>query len=109
MAQYRSLINLAILTWTWELLRDENHPRREDKDQRDRNQDRRNNANVSDVTSKDIYGLIVVSQRINCPRNHPGNNQLDSNSRRLATIVRVPVTLRVSVNVSTVNDKGYTD
>ena len=109
MAQYRSLINLGISTWTWELLRDENHPRREAKDQRDRNQDKRNNANVSDVTSKDIYGLIVVSQRVNYPRNHPGNNPLDSNNRRLATIVRVPVTSRVSVIVTAVNDKGYTD
>ena len=109
MAQYRSLINLGISTWTWELSRDGNHPRREAKDPRDRNQDRRNNANVSGATSKDIYGLIVVSQRTNYPRNHQGNSQLDSNNRKPATIVRELVILRVSANVNAVNDKGYTE
>ena len=108
MAQYRSLINLGILTWTWELLRDGNHPRREDKDPRDRNQDRRNNANVSGVTSKDIHGLNVGSQRTNYQRNHPGNTQLDSNNRKPATIVRELAILRASANVNAVNDKGYT-
>ena len=103
------MINLEISTWTWVLSRDGNHHKREAKDPRDKNQDRRNNVNATAATSKDIYGLIVVSQRVNYPRNHPGNNQLDNNNRRLATIVKVPGTSQVSANVSAVNAKGYTD
>ena len=109
MAQYRATINLEMSTWMWALSRDGNHHKREAKDPRDKNQDRRNNVNATAATSKDIYGLIVVSQRVNYPRNHPGNNQLDNNNRRLATTVKVPDTSQVSVNVHAVNDKGYMD
>ena len=109
MAQSRSMINSEISTWTWVLSKDGNHHKREAKDTRDRNQDKRNNANVSGAKSKGTSGPIVESQRTNYRRNHPGNNQLDNNNRKLATTVKVPDTLQISVNVHAVNAKEYTD
>ena len=103
------MINLGISTWTWVLSRDGNHHKREAKDPRDKNQDRRNNVNATAATNRDIYARTVVSQKINCPRNRPGNNQLDNNNRRLATTVKVPDTSQISVNVHAVNAKEYTD
>ena len=108
MAQYQNLTSSGILIWTLGPSKDENHLKREDKDKKDRNQDKRNSVNASDVRDKGTSGLIVGFQRTSYQKNHPESSSHSSSSRKSATIVRVRAISRVSASVNVVNDKGYT-